>query len=141
MRLVRTRLAVKIRAIPFGVAAVPGPKTLLRSPGFDQRSIHRKMLVRQERFHLRVVQKLGHELLEHVALLQPIPVLREGRRVPHGIVRGKPDEPAIQKIIVELLHQLPLRADAVERLQQQGAQQLLRRDRRAPLAARLTEVL
>src|SRR4030095_13286835 len=37
-------------------------------------------------------------------------------------------------IVVELLHQLAFRADAVENLQQQGAQQLLRGDRRTSLA-------
>src|SRR5512146_3387065 len=41
-----------------------------------------------------------------------------------------PDEPAEQQIVIELFHQLPLRADGVERLQQQRSQQLLRRDRR-----------
>src|SRR6202048_2570438 len=92
------------------------------------------MGIGQERLHLRMVQKLRHELLKHVAALQTLPVLGEGRRVPDGVVRGEPNKPAIQKIIVELLHQLAFRADRVERLKQQGAQQLLRRDRWPPLA-------
>ena len=50
------------------------------------------------------------------------------------IVRRQSHEPAIQKIVIQLLHQLAFRADAVEHLQQQGAQQLLRRDRRTSLA-------
>ena len=41
----------------------------------------------------------------------------------------EPDEPAEQQVVVQLLHQLALRAHRVERLQQQGPQQLLRRDR------------
>src|SRR5664279_612488 len=45
----------------------------------------------------------------------------------------KPAEPAIQKVVVELLHQLPFRADPIEDVQQQGTQQLLRRDRWASL--------
>ena len=134
MRLVRAFLAAKIRAISFIVAAVLGPKALLRRPGLDQSPIHRKMLVRQKRLHLRVIQKLRHELLKHLAVLQSIPVLGESRRVPHRVVRRKPGEPAIQKIIVELFHQLAFRADAVEHLEQQGAQQLLRRDRGAARA-------
>src|SRR5664279_4401054 len=133
MRHVRALLAAKIPAIPFVVAAILSPKTLLRGPGFDQGSIDREMLVRQERLHLRVVQKLRHKLLKHIAVLQPFAVLREGRRVPYGVVWGKPDEPAIQKVVVELLHQLPFRADPIEDLQQQGTQQLLRRDRWASL--------
>ena len=81
-----------------------------------------------------MVQKPGHELREHIAVLQPLPILGEGGRVPDRIVRRQPDEPAIQKIVVQLFHQLAFRADAVEDLQQQGAQQLLRRDRRTSLA-------
>src|SRR3954451_17591301 len=46
MSVVLALLAVKISAI-IVAAAVPGTQTLLRSPGFDQRSVHRKMLVRQ----------------------------------------------------------------------------------------------
>ena len=95
MRLVRAFLAAKIRAISFIVAAVLGPKALLRRPGLDQSSIHRKMLVRQKRLHLRVIQKLRHELLKHLAVLQSIPVLGEGRRVPHRVVRRKPGEPRL----------------------------------------------
>src|SRR5207237_8133752 len=71
MRLVRAFLAAKIRAISFIVAAVLGPKALLRCPGLDQSPIHRKMLVRQKRFHLRVIQKLRHELLNRRAAVVP----------------------------------------------------------------------
>ena len=73
-----------------------------------------------------MVQKPGHELREHIAVLQPVAVLGEGGRVPDRIVRRQSHEPAIQKIVIQLLHQLAFRADAVEHLQQQGAQQLLR---------------
>src|SRR5262249_26083466 len=38
------------------------------------------------------------------------------------------------KIVVQLLHQLAFRPDAVEHLQQQDAEQLLRRDRRTAFA-------
>ena len=46
-----------------------------------------------------------------------------------GASMRQPDEPAKQQIVVELLHQLALRAHRVESLQQQRPQQLLRRDR------------
>src|SRR5215472_7016676 len=81
-----------------------------------------------------MVQKLGHELGEYLAALQPVAVLREHARVPHQVVGRKSHEPAVQKIVVQLLHQLAFRPDAVEHLQQQGAQQLLRRDRRTAFA-------
>ena len=41
------------------------------------------------------------------------------------------DSPTNQQVVIQLLHQLPLRANGMESLQQQGPQQLLRRDRRA----------
>src|ERR1700681_3601258 len=92
------------------------------------------MLVRQQRLDLRMVQKPGHKLLKHLAVLQPVAVLGECGRVPDRVVGRKPYEPAVQEIVVQLLHQLAFRPNAVEHLQQQGAQQLLRRDRRASLA-------
>jgi hypothetical protein len=47
-----------------------------------------------------------------------------------GLVDSEPNEPAVQQIVVQLLHQLPLRADRVEHLQQKRAQQPLGRYRR-----------
>src|SRR5665213_3184467 len=87
------------------------------------------MLVRQQRFDLRMVQKARHELRKYLAVLQPLSVLREGGGVPDTIVGRKPHKPAVQKIVIQLLHELSLRADAVKHLEQQCAQQLLRRDR------------
>ena len=85
----------------------------------DQRAINREVLVRQRRFHLLMVEKLGHELLEHIAFLKAFPVLGEHGRVPDRIVRREADEPAKQQIVVELLHQLALGADRIEHLQEQ----------------------
>ncbi len=62
-------------------------------------------------------------------LEEPLPVLREHGRIPDGIIQGEPDEPAEQEVVIELLHELPLAPDAVEGLEQQGAEELLRRDR------------
>ncbi len=49
--------------------------------------------------------------------------------MPERIIRIEADKPAEQQVVVQLFHQHPLRADAVDRLQQQGQQQLLGRDR------------
>src|SRR5215469_13441585 len=92
------------------------------------------MLIRQQRLYLGVVQQLGHELVEHIATLQPLAVLGKRRGVPDEIVRCQTNEPAIQQIVFQLLHQLTFRADAIEDLKQQRAQQLLGRDRRATFA-------
>jgi len=48
-----------------------------------------------------------------------------------GSFHRKPCEPPEQEVVVELLHELPLRSDRVEGLQQQRPQQLLGRDRGA----------
>jgi hypothetical protein len=69
------------------------------------------------------------ELLGDVGVEQAVPVLRVGRVVPHRIVNAETDEPAKQQVVVELLHQLALGANGVERLDQRAAQQLLRRNR------------
>ena len=55
-------------------------------------------------------------------------------RVPHWVVWRKSYEPAVQKIVIQSPHQLAFRPDAIEHLQQQRVQQLLRRDRRTPFA-------
>jgi len=78
--------------------------------------------------------QLGHELLEHVALLKPVPVLGEDRWVPDWIIWRESHKPAEEKIVIELLHELTLRTDAVENLQEKRTQKLLRRDRWSALA-------
>ena len=87
------------------------------------------MVVRQQRLDPLLAQHRRHELRGDVAGDQPLAVLGEHRHVPHHRVQRQPDKPAEQKIVVELLHQLPLRAHRIERLQQQRAKQFLRRNR------------
>jgi hypothetical protein len=70
-------------------------------------------------------QKLGGD----VALQQAIAVLGERRVIPHRIVDAKADKPAEQEVELQPVHQLPLRADRIERLQQHRPQELLWRDR------------
>ena len=88
------------------------------------------MLAREQTADLRLIQNLGQKLGGDVAREQAIPALREGRMIPDLIFDAEPDEPAEQQVEVQPLHQLALRADRVERLQQEGPQQLLGRDRR-----------
>ena len=45
-----------------------------------------------------------------------LPVLGERRRMPDRVIDPKADEPAEQQVVVGLLHQHPLRTDAVEDL-------------------------
>ena len=63
-----------------------------------------------------MMEQSRHELLEHLTRLKSFAVLGERRRIPDRIVRRQTDKPSIQQVIVQLLDQLPLRADAIQRL-------------------------
>ena len=76
MRIVLADLAVKVRAVIVLLGSLR-LEAFVRCPGFDQRAINREVLVRQKRFHLLMFEKLGHELLEHIAFLKAFPVLGE----------------------------------------------------------------
>ncbi len=110
-------------------AIVFRPHALHRRPGLNQRAVDAEVVVRQKPLHPRLRQNRRQELARHVALKQPVTILRKRRGVPNRRIHRQSDEPAEQQIIVELLHQLPLRPHRKERLQQQRLQQLLRRDR------------
>ncbi len=65
---------------------------------------------------------------------QSVAILGEHRRVPDRFIDTQAHKPAKQQVEVELLDQLPLAAHGIEDLEQEGPQQLLRRDRRAAAA-------
>src|SRR3984893_18400218 len=113
------------------VAAVLRHETLHAGPSLNQCAVDREVLARQQLADLRQVEDSGHELARNIAVEQPIPVLAEHGGVPYRVIGGEANKPAEQQVIVKLLHQLPLRPNRVERLQQQRSQQALRRDRRA----------
>lgn len=112
-------------------------------PGLQQGAIHGEVLVAEQGLDLRcphqLLQKPAHDLL----VQQPVTVLVPPARsacgrckgecggVPDRIIRAQAHKPAKQQVVVELLQQKPFRADPVERLQQRGQQQLLRRHRGA----------
>jgi hypothetical protein len=135
MSVVGTPLAMKVHARIAGIirrslalvafaleAFVPGPR-------LDQRTVNRKMLVREQAAGTRLLDHRAEKALRHLALKQPLAVLGEHRHVPHRIVDAQAHEPAEQEIVIELLHQHPLTAHRIQHLHQQRAQQLLRRDR------------
>ena len=113
------------------VRVVLGPEALHRRPRLDQAAVDAEMLAREQAGDLRLIQNLGQKLGGEVAREQAIPALREGRMIPDLIFDAEPDEPAEQQVEVQPLHQLALRADRVERLQQERPQQLFGRDRRS----------
>ena len=114
------------------VRAVLRAKALQARPSLQQRAVNRKMLARQQTFDPRLRQHRGEKLLRHLAGEQSVAVFRERRRIPYRVLNAQPDKPAEQQIVLDPLDQLPLRADRVERLQQQRPHQPLRRDRATP---------
>jgi hypothetical protein len=76
------------------------------------------VIVRQEALDPWVAQHSHKELRGDIGVEQPVTVLGKRRMVPDGIVDAEPDEPAKQQIVVDLFHQLALRAHRVERLQE-----------------------
>ena len=109
-----------------------GLTALHRGPGLDQRAVDREVIARQKPLHLGLRQHRRQELGRDVALQQPVAVLREHRMIPGCVIDADSDEPAEQQVVFQPLHQKPLRADRIKRLQQHRPQQLLRRDRRPP---------
>ena len=88
-------------------------------------AIHAKVLPREQAAAFGKHQHLIEQFNHRIVLKQPSAVLGEHRRYPHRIVHRKPNEPAIEQVVLRLLHQLALRSDAVEHLQQHGTQKLL----------------
>ncbi len=75
-------------------------------------------------------QDRSHDHARHVRRQQSVAVLAEHRRDPDQIVDAEAHEPPEQQVVIHLLHQLPLGSDREQDLQQAGADQPLRRDRR-----------
>jgi len=129
MRVVGALLAMEVRAIAaIGIGPILGAEALVRGPGLDQRAVDGEVIVRHESLRLLVHRR--EKLLRHLAVQQPVAVLREHGVVPHRVVHAQAHEPAEQQVIVDLLDQLALRADRIKRLQQQRPQHILGSDRR-----------
>ncbi|MBT1516910.1 hypothetical protein KIP88_41665 [Bradyrhizobium sp. SRL28] len=73
------------------------------------------------RFLLRF-RNCDKERRRTIAIEQPIMVLVEHGGIPYRTIDRQSDKLAEQKIVVELLDQLPLRSHRVERFQQQSPQ-------------------
>ena len=101
--------------------AVLRAKALRARPGLQQRAIDREVFARRQMFDLVLRQHRREKLGCHIPLQQPVAVLGEGCGIPHRVLDAEPDKPPKQQIVVDPLDQLPLRADRVERLQQQRA--------------------
>jgi len=139
MRLVRTLLPPEVdrriaRVIvigtvaDLGVLAVQGPEALHRRERLDQRAVHAEVVLADQ----TVQNRLGHHAVEEVpnepVSIEPLAVHTEDLRRPHRLRGGHVKEPAVQKVVADLLAQLNLAAEAVEGLQEQRFDQSFRRD-------------
>src|SRR6202020_1967459 len=123
------RLAVATRRRRLA-RAVPGPKALHRRPRLQQSPVDGKMLRAQKPLHLRQGEQRRKKPLRDLLSEKAVAVLGECRGVENLLVDRQPDEPAKQQIELQPFDQLPLRADRIEKLQQRGPQQPLRRNGR-----------
>src|ERR1035438_9821538 len=106
-----------------------GLEAFVARPGFDQCAVDRKMLFAQIACCARLLEDCAKELLGDVAVEEALAVLGEHRYVPYGVVHVETNEPAVEHIVIELLHHHPLTANRIEYLQQQRSQETLRRNR------------
>src|SRR5271166_3555965 len=90
------------------------------------------MLRAQQPLHLRQGNERTEKPLCDLLREQTVAVLGKCRGVENPFVDREPDEPAKQQVELQPFNQLPLRADRIEKLQQRGRQQALRRNRRTP---------
>ena len=117
------------------VRRLPSPSRPFRSfsstPKFDQRAVDREVIRAGQPLHPWLRRTALEQLGGDVAFQQPIAVLGKCRVIPPASSTPMPTNQRNQKIELQPLHQLPLRADRVEHLQEHRPQQLLRRNRGA----------
>src|SRR5450631_1653218 len=105
------------------------PEALVARPGFDQCAVDRKMVFAQVARRARLLEDCAKELLGDVTVEEALAVLGKHRYVPYGVVHVQTNEPAVEHIVIQLLHHHPLTANRIEYLQQQRSQEALRRNR------------
>jgi hypothetical protein len=105
-------------------------RKLLPRPRLEECAVDREVLVGQQAPTPRLLHDVLEERTGDVAGEQALAILREGGWCPHRVVHRQAHEPAKQQVVLQLLDQHPLATNRVEHLQQQRAQQMLRRHRR-----------
>ena len=129
MGVVAALLVFEVARVGVGVAvivrAVFAHEALVARPGLDQGAVHAEVLAREQFLLLGLLHDLVEELDDRIVLDQAFAVLAEHGRNPDCIVHGQADEPAKQQVVLGLLHELALRAHAVEHLNEHGPQQFL----------------
>src|ERR1019366_4223919 len=128
---VHARIAGIIRRRAIAALLSLGTKALERRPRLDQRPVHRKVLVAGQ---LQLAGLCNHgteKLTRYVVLKQARTIAAEAGVVEARLVPVHIQEPPEQKVVIQLLAKHPLATHRIERHQERGFQQPLRRDRRA----------
>src|SRR6201981_3037725 len=107
-------------------------EALKRSPGLDQRTVDREVVVREQSPRLRLRHYLPEEVSGDLVFQQTVAVGRKARMVKARLVPLQIQKPAEQQIVVELFAEHPLAANRIQRHQQRGLEQTLGRNRRPP---------
>lgn len=132
VRVIAAAFAFEVAAVAAIVTAVFTTEAFVTSPSLDECAVNAEVLAREQAFVLGLLQHEIEELDDGVMLDQTFPILGKYGGYPDGIVHGQANKPTKQEVVLGLLHELALRANAVEHLQQHGAQELLGRDAGAP---------
>ena len=109
VRFVTPLLPMKIHFLPVRrgrFAPVLRSEAFVAGPSFDQRAIHREVLIRQ--IWLGSFQHPLEKGFGHLFVQQPFPVLAEHGVIPHHFVHSHTHKPAEQQVVVQLLHQQSL---------------------------------
>lgn len=139
---VRALLAPEVHARIAGIVVVGTIADLLirrilrsealhRAVALDQRSVDREVVQTGELLRVRTLDHAIEERADERVLLKALPVGRKAARVPHRCVQRQVQEPPVQQVHPDLLHQAALRTHGVQRLQQQRLEQHLGRDARS----------
>ena len=115
------RLIVRLRPLRL--------EALVTSPGLDQRAIDREVLVGQQTALAGQVENLLEKTHVNLAGQESLAVLGEHGGIPDRIVHAQANEPSEEKVVRKLLDQESLASNGVEHLEEQSAQELLRRNR------------
>ena len=120
MRRIRALLPMEVHPPIAGRAAgalvgwlVSRSEALEAGRGFDQRAVHREVLIAQQSQTIRRANHGIKELAGHRVLEQPRAVLGKDRRIEAGLHQAHIQKPPIEQVEVELLTEGPLTADRV----------------------------
>lgn len=78
-------------------------QTLQGRPSFDQRAVHREVVVAHEAFLIGLPQHFLKEQ-RYLSIDETPSVLGEGRRIPDFIARSQAHEPPVQQVVVQFLY-------------------------------------